>query len=124
MIKQRENIGEEERQDAIKLEKETEARERAARQAVVHVLMDHGVTQAKLREVSELAGNEIKMLDNTLSKNKQLIKEAEEELLDHVQRLAVMEESEMRRMATEISLVEESAANHGKKPGFFNRPKL
>jgi len=32
--------------------------------------MDHGVTQAKLREVSEIAGNEIKMLDNTLGKNK------------------------------------------------------
>lgn len=66
MIKERENIGEEERQVAIKLAKETEAREHAARQAVVHVLMDHGVTQAKLREVSEIAGKEIKLLDNTL----------------------------------------------------------
>ena len=64
------------------------------------------------------------MLDQSIDKNKQLIKEAEVELLDHVQRLAVMEESEMRRMATEISLVEETAANHGKKRGWFNRPKL
>lgn len=84
MIKERENIGEEERQIAIKIAKETEARERAARQAVVHVLMDHGISQAKLREVSEMAGKELKMMDTTLTKNKDLIKEAEEELLDHV----------------------------------------
>lgn len=70
MIKERQNIGEEERQVAIKLAKETEAREHAARLAVAHVLMDHGVTQAKLREVSEIAGKEIKLLDNTLDKNK------------------------------------------------------
>ena len=35
-----------------------------------------------------------------------------------------MEEAELRRLATDISEVEETAANHGKKRGFFSRPKL
>lgn len=56
--------------------------------------------------------------------NREAIKQCEDELLGHVQRMAVMEEAELHRMATDISLAEEKAATHGKGLNFFSEQKL
>ena len=44
VIKERQNVGIKERLAREQQQREEEARELAARQAVVHILMDHGVT--------------------------------------------------------------------------------
>ena len=91
---------------------------------MVHILMEHGVTQAKGEESSKSAGKSIKNLDHSIKMNREAIKEAEAELLGHVQRMAELEEVELRRMATDISQAEEKAATHGKGLNFFATPKL
>ena len=47
-----------------------------------------------------------------------------DELLAYVQRMAEMEEIELKRMAGEITSIEERAANHGKQLDYFKVPKL
>ena len=56
VIKERQNVGIKERLAREQQQREEEARELAARQAVVHILMDHGVTQAKGKQSSDAAG--------------------------------------------------------------------
>lgn len=54
--------------------------------------------------------------------NRESIKACQDELLGHVQRMAAMEEVELRRMATEIASAEEKAATSGKGLNFFKDP--
>lgn len=54
--------------------------------------------------------------------NRESIKACQDELLGHVQRMAAMEEVELRRMATEIASAEENAATSGKGLNFFKDP--
>ena len=67
-------------------------RELAARQAVVHILMEHGVSQAKTREASQAAGQQIESMGRTIAMNRKSLKACQDELLGHVGRMAAMEE--------------------------------
>mmetsp|Transcript_31644 Transcript_31644/g.41912 ORF Transcript_31644/g.41912 Transcript_31644/m.41912 type:complete len:252 (+) Transcript_31644:665-1420(+) len=124
VIKDRAYIDEEEIERKLKEGKEAEERERQAREVVVHILMEHGVTSAHASQASYQANQTVRMMQNTVTKNKQLIREYEQELLSHRQRLAVMEQTELTRMADVLVDKEEKAANHGKSKNFFKAPAL
>ena len=61
-------------------------------------------------------------MNRSITMNRESIKASQDELLGHVQRMAAMDEVELRRMATEVASAEEKAATSGKGLNFFNAP--
>lgn len=108
----------------MRAEKERLAREQAAREAILHILSEHKETTVTANKASFSASKTIKKTGTTVQENKDLIKHYEEELLEHVQRLAELEEMELGRQAMEISKIEEKANNHGKELNFFKPPSI
>ena len=61
----------------------------------MNILKDHGITSAHARAASIFAGKTIGDTNKSVAANKEVIREYEEELLGHVQRMAAMEEIEL-----------------------------
>ena len=111
----------------LKEEAEAQAKEEQAeleKRRVVNILMDHGISAAKGRQVSELAGSERRRSAKSISSVRSMIEGYDQEVLEHKKRISVLEIAEVERLCKEIAYKEELLKNSGKPKNYFKVPEL
>ena len=84
--------------------------------------MDHGVTAAHSREISNRAREVSNRSSRSISAVRQVLDEYDQEMEAHKDRIAIMEIAEVHRLQQELAYQEELANNHGKPKDWWKVP--
>lgn len=112
------------KQQELREKEEEEEKERQERKHATKVLMEHGVTQSNILQVSRRAAFERKLSSNSVSGIHNMIEGYETEIKEFKHRLELLEQKEVQRLAEEAAQREELFNNHGKSKSYFLVPNL